>query len=227
MQRPFKRICLALFLSAAVCAGGQQRSQEAPPLAIVTESLPKAEPHQPFKLVLQAKGGVPPYRWSIQSGALPAGVGLNGRTGIISGTPAEAGEFAVVITVTDSARPPHMVDRDLKLASIAPLTVEWKDYPQVDADKISGSVEVENGTKDEFDQTVIIVAVNEYHKAFALGYQRFTLEPEKGKIEIPFGSTLPRGQYVIHADAVAEVERKRRIFRGRLQTAKALAVTVP
>jgi len=74
---------------------------------------------------------------------------------------------------------------------------------------------------------VIVVAVNEIGKAFALGYQRFDLQPNNKDVEIKFGSTLPRGQYVIHADAIAEVPGKRAIYRSRLQTPQPLRVTAP
>jgi hypothetical protein len=88
-------------------------------------------------------------------------------------------------------------------------------------------VVVSNGTKDAFDLTVIVVAVNEIGKAFALGYQRFDLRPQTKEMEIKFGSTMPRGQYVIHADAIADVPDKNAIYRDRLQTPQALVVTAP
>src|SRR5712691_5662203 len=102
MQSRWRWTYLALLLGVAACVQGQRRAPEAPPLVIMTDTLPRAVPRQEYRLVLQAKGGVPPYRWSIDSGTLPAGVGLNARTGIISGVPTEAGEFSVVITLTDS-----------------------------------------------------------------------------------------------------------------------------
>lgn len=53
-----------------------------------------------------AYGGTPPYRWSIASGTLPAGLTLNTATGGISGTPTTPGTATVVLRVTDSAAPP-------------------------------------------------------------------------------------------------------------------------
>lgn len=47
---------------------------------------------------------VPPYRWRIVEGELPDGLWrLNPLTGVIWGTPTEAGAFAVVVEVSDSA----------------------------------------------------------------------------------------------------------------------------
>jgi large repetitive protein len=49
-----------------------------------------------------ATGGAGPYKWSIASGALPAGTTLNADTGVVSGTPQAAGAFAFSIATTDS-----------------------------------------------------------------------------------------------------------------------------
>ncbi len=49
-----------------------------------------------------ASGGTTPYAYSISAGALPAGVTLNGGTGLASGTPTLAGAFGYTITVTDA-----------------------------------------------------------------------------------------------------------------------------
>jgi len=109
---------------------------------------------------------------------------------------------------------------------VAPLLIEWKSFPRLQGDQILGSVNVSNGTRDMFDLTVVILAVNEYGKAFALGYQHFDLQPETTDVEIPFGqaTNLPVGTYVVHADAVAEVAAKGLIFRGRQQTSTPLQV---
>ena len=48
-----------------------------------------------------AAGGVPPYAWSIIGGALPGGLALN-SAGVLSGTPAAAGDFTFTVRVADS-----------------------------------------------------------------------------------------------------------------------------
>ena len=73
--------------------------------------------------------------------------------------------------------------------------------------------------------TFITVAVNPIGKAFALGYQHFTLAPESTSQQLDFGSTLPAGKYVVHVDAVAEVPSKNVIHRARLQTSTPLTLT--
>jgi hypothetical protein len=208
-------------------AQAQQSAAGAPPLSITTDSLPSAERRREYHAELRASGGTPPYRWSISAGKLPEGLELDPSSGVISGVPSERGDFRVTVAVTDSGEPAQRVERELIIASAETLSLEWSTYPQVAADQINGSVKVENGSKDNFDQTVIILAVNEYGKAFTLGYRHFVLKTNSDKVEIPFGSTLPRGSYVVHADAIAEVESKGAIYRNRLETPQPLVVAVP
>ena len=92
--------------------------------------------------------------------------------------------------------------------------------------RIGGRLEVSNSTGDDFDFTVVVLAVNEIGKAFAIGYQHFPLKSGVESMEIPFGETLPQGRYVVHVDAVGEVPPRHAIYRARLQTKEALPVTV-
>ena len=74
-------------------------------LAISTPaSLPGATAGAAYSQALAAVGGIPPYQWTMVKGALPAGLTLNASTGIISGTPAAAGNFSITVQVAD-ARP--------------------------------------------------------------------------------------------------------------------------
>ena len=69
---------------------------------------------QPYSQANEAKGGTPPYTFSIIAGALPNGTTLD-PTGKVSGMPTTAGPFSYTIKVTDSGSPPQT-------AQIAPVT---------------------------------------------------------------------------------------------------------
>lgn len=213
----------ALPFALALCVMVHAQQTRAP-LTITTQSLPPPLLHQQYRVELKAMGGVAPVEWKISRGNLPEGLDLDASSGVISGVPAKPGELDVTISVIDSAG--NTISRDYKIKVVAPLLIEWSTFPRVQGDRLLGSVKVSNGTKDPFDLTVIILAVNEYGKAFALGYQRFDLQPETADVEIPFGegSHLPAGSYVVHADAVAEVAAKDSIFRGRQQTPTPLVI---
>ncbi|NTU86317.1 MAG: hypothetical protein HGA45_44480, partial [Chloroflexales bacterium] len=73
-------------------------------LRIVTTSpLPAALVGEPYSTTFAAAGGTPPYTWAVVSGStLPPGLSLDPTSGLLSGTPTTAGEFAFIIQVTDS-----------------------------------------------------------------------------------------------------------------------------
>lgn len=194
------------------------------PLAVVNEPLPPIEVGVDFHFVLNATGGVAPYVWSVVGGDLPEGIILTPR-GVLQGRPTKPGTFAVTVKVEDSGHPAHTINKDLQVAVSAPLLLEWLDPPKVRDNRIDGSIQVSNGSKDTFDLTVIIVAVATLDsRATAIGYQRFNLKPGVTNFKIPFGNTLPYGAYVVHVDAIAEVPAKGSIHRQRLQTPQPLAI---
>jgi len=194
------------------------------PLAIVDEPLPSLEIGVDFNFVLHATGGVAPYVWSVSGGELPEGIDLTPQ-GILHGRPTKPGTFSLTVTVGDSGHPAHTFSKELRGAVSAPLLLEWLDPPKVRDNRIDGSVQISNGSKDTYDLTVIIVAVATLDsRATAIGYQRFDLKPGATNVKIPFGNTLPRGAYVVHADAIAEVPAKGTILRQRLQTSMPLMI---
>lgn len=74
-----------------------------PAPGIVTTSLPNATIGTPYSQSLNAMSLAPlTLTWSITSGALPAGLTLNGSTGVISGTPSTTGTGSFTVTATDS-----------------------------------------------------------------------------------------------------------------------------
>jgi hypothetical protein len=74
-----------------------------PPITLTPSTLADAQQFAAYSAVLlDGTGGSAPYTFSIQSGALPAGMSLT-NAGLISGTPtATPGDYTVVIRGTDS-----------------------------------------------------------------------------------------------------------------------------
>jgi lysophospholipase L1-like esterase len=75
----------------------------APSLQITTPSLPNGAGGSYYSAIIQAAGGIGSGQWSVSSGSLPAGLGLNASTGQISGAPSGIGAFPFTVTFTDAA----------------------------------------------------------------------------------------------------------------------------
>jgi len=210
------RVLIALLLAVLpLPTFAQQAGGTTAPLAIQTVNLPRAAVRQRFAIQLEARGGVPPYRWELREGELPPGMFLEGD-GELAGTPTGTGEFRFTVAATDSSRPAQQVIQQLSLLVTSPLAVRWGQYPKISGQRLEGSIWVSNQTDREFDLTVVVLAVNEVGRATAIGYQHFRLEQQSDEIEIPFGDNLPPGSYQLNVDAVAEVAATNTIYRTRL-----------
>jgi hypothetical protein len=205
-----------------ICVFGMAAAQP-PPLAIADEPLPPLEAGVEFHILLHASGGVPPYVWSIASGDLPEGVTLTPE-GLIAGRPTKPGAVTFVLKVEDSGHPAHTINKEFTAVVSASLLLEWLQRPMVRDNRIDGSVQVSNGSKETFDLTVVIVAVAGNGRATAIGYEHFLLQAGTTNVPISFGNTLPHGGYVIHADAIAEIPARGAILRQRLQTPQPLQI---
>jgi hypothetical protein len=213
----------ALVLGILLAAVSRAQEVVGAPLEIVTaRALPKAVLTVSYETKLAATGGVPPRTWEVIAGSLPPGLSLDSRTGTISGTPTALGQYHFAVEVSDSDDPADTRTREFTLTVISALVIEWKSVPAVTPDGIAGSVKLANQTGNDFDLTMIVVAVNEIGKAFVLGYQLFTFPAQSTISEIPFGSSLPHGDYIVHADVIAEVPATNTIHRARLQTSEPL-----
>jgi large repetitive protein len=96
------------------------------PLSIVQSSLaPKATViGQPYRFQFTAQGGGT-QTWTVQSGALPAGVALS-SSGLLSGTPATAGDFTFTVRVTDGSR---SATQTFTLSVVTALKISAADVP--------------------------------------------------------------------------------------------------
>jgi hypothetical protein len=186
-----------------------------PGFQITTRNLPPAEPDKPYTVRLRAVGGQAPYMWKLLSWDGVDDAHIAGDTGVFTARIRPGAEVSVRVQVTDSSNPPLTYTKDLRLAKSAPLAIRWEQTPSVRGAGISGALRVTNATADAFDLTVIVVAVNETGKAFALRYEHLMLAPNTETPALAFESSLPLGHYTVHADAVAEIPTKHSILRDR------------
>ena len=93
-----------VFVSRRIPDAGLARITAACDAEVWPDPLPPAQQGVPYSFTLTASGGNPPYTFAITSGALPAGLSLNGATGVISGTPTGTMPSLLVVTfsVTDT-----------------------------------------------------------------------------------------------------------------------------
>jgi hypothetical protein len=79
------------------------------PVSISTVTMADGKVGTSYKQQLNANGGTQPYRWSLSSGALPAGLVLL-QNGSIQGTPVQAGAFDFGVQVFDSTSSAERTD---------------------------------------------------------------------------------------------------------------------
>jgi hypothetical protein len=108
--------------------GGVSRNMFTPWLKITTAEVPAGATSVQYNgkngLTLDATGGTPPYQWSwspAPNSELPPGLRLNGNSSL--GTPQASGEFAVVVTVTDSGHPSAQASTTYTVSVDAPLAI--------------------------------------------------------------------------------------------------------
>jgi hypothetical protein len=91
-------------------------------LAITTTTLLDGRVGDPYSATLEATGGKPPYTWDVTG--LPAGLSFD-AAGTISGTPTDAGDFTVGVTVTDSFDPTNSDSKDLALKIYEEMAISF------------------------------------------------------------------------------------------------------
>jgi hypothetical protein len=106
-----------LLLGGVLLAVAAQPPQGAKSLAITTKSLPNAAVGAEYYAVIAATGGEPPYDCS--GTGLPPGIAFHYASDTLGGKATTPGKYAVVVTVKDSADPPHAVSAKFQLTVTA------------------------------------------------------------------------------------------------------------
>lgn len=91
------------------------------PLIVTTTLLPNGSLNVAYSATLLASGGTKPYSWSITAGSLPAGLSLDGSTGVISGTPTTSQKSTFTVQVADAAT--HAATQQLSITIEPALTI--------------------------------------------------------------------------------------------------------
>ncbi len=104
-----------------------------PPLKIDSTSIGDAIIDEKFNVRLTASGGIPPYKWSIQSGELPEGLALHPYRGTIEGVPADTVQTEIVVAVTDKQNP--------VVADTMSLTINVVTAPVIDEEFTTGRLD--------------------------------------------------------------------------------------
>ena len=121
-------VSLVLGLLLAACGGSGGSNVTSPP-TILTSSLPQASIGIAYSATLMASGGRSPYTWSLVQGGLPAGLTLDGGTGLISGTPSASGTSSFTVQVRDSQASPATAQTTLSVAVLNHLAVSTTKLP--------------------------------------------------------------------------------------------------
>jgi len=103
------------------------------PLNITTTSLPGGTVNYTYLTTLAAAGGVLPYHWSLVSGSLPPGLGLDADGGgVISGAPTMSGDYPFTVQVSDSESPAVSTTANLSISvgnTLSPLIITTSNLP--------------------------------------------------------------------------------------------------
>ena len=71
-------------------------------MVVHSTSLHIGDFNQSYTATISAQGGAPPYQYSLASGQIPPGLNLGAATGVISGTPIHAGQYAFDVQAKDA-----------------------------------------------------------------------------------------------------------------------------
>ncbi len=129
MTREKSIFFLPLAYFVAIASFAPQLSAGIPlPLVITTPTLPNGAVSLPYSGNPIATGGTLPFFWSVTSGTLPAGLGLNAATGAITGTPTVTGSFGYRLQVIDSGSPQQIATQAFSVTIAPPDVPDFNEY---------------------------------------------------------------------------------------------------
>ena len=116
----------------------------ATPLAITTTTLPVAIVGKEYHAVLRGEGGVEPHTWTLATTSGPWQ--CDPMTGEITGTPTQAEELSLQVTLTDQQRNTVQKAFDLKASNGLNVTTESPLLPAAPGSQYTLTFEAEGGT---------------------------------------------------------------------------------
>jgi hypothetical protein len=187
-------------------------------VSITTTALPPGNVGQSYSQPLTATGGAPPYQWAVGQG-FPAGLALDGTTGIISGTPTSAGAFSFPVQVTDTFKNSAtgivtltIKGSPLAITTVAPIFSGTVGVPYVQTFKAAGgtppyswsiisgntgdlTLDATSGNLQGTPQTAgtLNFTVQVADTAGATAAQAYSLVVSAPTLTITVGGTLPAG----------------------------------
>ena len=85
------------------CTASATQAVTINPLPVVSASLPNGTLGVAYSQTISASGAMAPYAFGIGGGSLPPGFTLDNSSGVLAGTPTNAGTFTFTVTATDSS----------------------------------------------------------------------------------------------------------------------------
>jgi len=118
-----------------------------PDLELLTMNLSEGLSSSQYLTQCEARGGEPPYTWSVSTGSLPGGLSLDPAEGVISGKPTTAGQFYFTVHVSDTQEPPD------NAARVLVLTITDDEPPAV-----TSIATVPTHARERYDETLLLTA---------------------------------------------------------------------
>ena len=173
-------------------------TSEVTPLTVSTEHLSDGIMNIDYNFALNASGGAPPYKWSIESGYLPDGLMLNTSTGAVTGIPTKAkSPTTLFFKVTDESGA-------TKIKGLS-ISVKLGDFQKIDDWAINIPKSSETSIKDAVSY-LIQPCRNDMEKARVI----YRWIAEKISYDVETGKKIEEGIYTNNPDQSAEAVFSRR-----------------